>query len=134
LMKISIVKVLMRFFVLAVNKTSKTKEYIQKWECTIQFYLKGGGTTSPFCIEFKNGIARYHNTEVEKPDLSIETDIKTFPKLMKGEINPQEAYLFQKYRFKGSIMDASKFNYLIKLLQESRSTLFSIARSLRIIK
>ena len=124
----------MRFFVFAVNKTSKTRGYIKDWECVIQFYLKGGGAASPFYIEFKDGVAHYHNSGYGKPDLSIETDIKTFPKLMKGEVNPQEAYLFQKYRFKGSIMDASKFNYLSKLLQESHRRLFSVARSLGIMR
>jgi len=133
-MNIKIIVIIMRLFVLIVNRTAKTKEYMRNWETVMQFVIKSRDLTNNFFhIKFKGGIAIYNSGKYDGPDIIIETDSDTFPKLMKGELDPQEAYILKKYSFKGSIIDASKFNYMSKLLQDSHPLLIRVAGFLKII-
>ena len=133
-MRTQLILIVMKVFALMVNRTAKTRDYMRKWDRVIQFQLNDRGALTPFYLEFSGGKASYHRGMNQKPDVLIETNTSTFPKLLRGEVDPQEAYLFKEYRFKGSIVDASKFNLLSKVLQESYPRLFGLARLLRIMK
>ena len=109
------------------NKTPETADLLLDWNKVIQFNLLG---EEPFYVEAKDGVVAVHDGKHEKPDVTFKATSEFFLKIIKGEANPDEAFLTRKYEISGSIVDASKFRRLAEVVQNSHKTMFGVLRTL----
>ena len=120
-------RLMLKVFIWFANRTPEAKKFMKNWKSIIQFNLDD---KEYFHIKLGEGCASFHGGEHNKPNVSIRSNQKVFFKILKGEVEPQQAYIFRDYEIKGSIMDGAKFKRLSRIVQESHAKLFSIAQSI----
>ncbi len=109
------------------NKTADAKDLLTGWNKVLQFNLVG---EDPFYIEAKDGQVLLHDGKHANPDVTFKATSEFFLKIIKGDVNPDEAFLSRKYEVSGSIIDASKFRRLAEIVQNSHKAMFSVLKTL----
>ena len=115
----------MRILFWLANGNKEAKALMRGWNRTIKFDIE---STAPFYVKIQEGLASVIRGSCEKPDLIMKASNSNFRKMLKGEIQFEEAFLRKQFDAIGSIHDAARFKRIIGLVLESHSRLISAFR------
>ncbi len=109
------------------NSIKETKALMKGWDREIQFDVEG---MNPFYVVVQGGRASVRKGKSEKPDLTIKSSTANFRKIIRGEVNFEEAFIRKQVDAIGSIRDASIFKRIFSVVMESHKGIISIIRKL----
>lgn len=109
------------------NKNKEAKALMRGWNRKIKFDIEG---THAFYVNVQNGSASLIKGDCNNPDLVVKASNSNFRRMLRGEIQFEEAFLRKQIDTVGSIHDAARFKRIIGLVLESHSGLISVFRLL----
>ena len=109
------------------NSIKATKALMKGWDREIQFDVEG---MDSFHVVVQGGRASVRKGKSEKQDLTIKSSTANFRKIIRGEVNFEEAFIRKQVDAIGSIRDASIFKRIFGVTMESHKGTISIARKL----
>ena len=107
------------------NKNKEVKALLRGWNRTIKFDIE---STAPFYVKTQDGFASVVKGNFEKPDIIMKATNSNFRRMLKGDIQFEEAFLRKQIDAVGSIHDAARFKRVIGLVLESHSGLIAAFR------
>ena len=109
------------------NKNKEAKALMRRWNRKIKFDIEGAPA---FYVNVQNGTASLIKGDCNNPDLVVKASNRNFRRMLRGEIQFEEAFLRKQIDTVGSIHDAARFKRIIGLVLESHSGLISAFRLL----
>ena len=109
------------------NQIKATKALMKGWDREIQFDVEG---MSPFYVLVQGGRASVIKGKSEKPDLTIKSSTANLRRIIRGEVNFEEAFIRKQIDAIGSIRDAAIFKRIFGVILESHKGIISIIRKL----
>ena len=117
----------MRMVYWLANRNKEAQALMRGWNRKIQFEIEG---TAPFYVEVQEALASLHKGTQERPDLVMKATGDNFRRMLRGEIQFEEAFLRKQFETIGPVHDAARFKRIVGLVLESHSGLISTFRFL----
>ena len=109
------------------NRNREAQALMRGWNRKIQFDIEG---LPSFIVTIQDGrasiVERNHGTS----HLTMKTTENNFRRMLRGEIQFEEAFLRKQFEAIGPVHDAARFKRIVGLVLESHSGLISVFRTL----
>ena len=116
-----------RLVVFFTKWTKNIQDLLRGWDAQIQFELVG---EEPFFVKIENGRMHCSTGLLSDPTVTIKGSADVLYKILKGEMDADEAFNLRRYEVIGSITDGTKFRLIGEKVQESHKTIFPIFKKI----
>jgi putative sterol carrier protein len=108
------------------NRNKEAQKLMGGWNRTIQFDIEGA---PPFFIGIQEGRGSLGKGTCDKPNLTMKTTEGNFRRMLRGEIQFEEAFVRKQFEAIGPVHDAARFKRVVGLVLESHGRLIGTFRS-----
>lgn len=108
------------------NRNEQARKLMQGWNRNVQFQID---KVAPFYVLIRDGSAVVSPGLCENPNLVMKASEASFRRMLRGEIQFEEAFIRKQIEAIGSVHDAARFKRIIGIVLERHAPLISVFRS-----